>query len=369
MSRPPRILVSGYYGFANAGDEAILAGLVEGFGELAPGAELTVLSGDPEDTAREHGVRAAPRGLRSAFSQLAEADLFVSGGGGLLQDATSWRSPLYYLGLMWLARRAEVPVACIGHSIGPLRRRWVRWLTRQALNQAGLLTVRDALSETTLHTLVVSREVHVTADLAFTLSPPTETEVAQVWARSGLTRDDRPVIALALRLPPGDVPTGFVAALAAAVSGPCRQLGLRPIFVPMQYPRDVTFAEEVVAQMPMPADIIRSRLAAREVLAFIGGCDLIVAMRLHALIFAAICHRPLVAISYDPKVVGLMGELGLPTATSTESFSSEALAGAVAEAWETKDAISAALAERVPPLRGRSLSNVELALSLLRGKG
>ncbi len=136
----------------------------------------------------------------------------------------------------------------------------------------------------------------------------------------------------------------------------------------MQYPRDVAFAEEVMAQMPMPAEVIRPRLTARETLAFIGGCDLVVAMRLHALIFAAICRRPMVAISYDPKVVGLMGELGLTTATATESFSSEALASAIGEAWETKDSISAALAERVPPLRGRALTSVELALSGLRGK-
>jgi polysaccharide pyruvyl transferase WcaK-like protein len=136
----------------------------------------------------------------------------------------------------------------------------------------------------------------------------------------------------------------------------------------MQYPRDVTFAEEVAAQMPLPADIIRPRLTAREVLAFVGSCDLVVAMRLHALIFAAICRRPMVAVSYDPKVVGLMGELGLPTATSTESFSSEALAGAIAEAWETRETAAAALADRVYPLRGRALSSVELALSLLRGK-
>jgi polysaccharide pyruvyl transferase CsaB len=367
MTRPARILVSGYYGFANAGDEAILAGLLQGYKELAPEAELTVLSGDPEATACEHAVAAVPRDPRTAFSKLGESDLFISGGGGLLQDATSWRSPLHYLGLMRLARRAGLPVACLAHSIGPLRRRWVRWFTRRTLNRVDLLTVRDGLSETALRALGVDHEVHVTADLAFILPSPREEEIAAAWANADLARDDRPIVALALRQPPGDASPGPLPALASAVTAACQETALRPILIPMQYPRDVEYAEQVAARVSVPTEILRPHLAAREILAFIAGCDLVVAMRLHALIFGAICGRPLVAISYDPKVVGLMGELGLPTAASTENLAPEPFAGAIVAAWKAGGAISAALAVRVPPLRTAALRNVGLALALLRG--
>jgi polysaccharide pyruvyl transferase WcaK-like protein len=100
-----RAVISGYYGFGNVGDEAILAGLLQGFRELAPEATLTVLSGDPAATEAEHGVPAWPRGVRHAASAIRQADLLVSGGGGLLQDATSWRSPLYYLWVLQMARK------------------------------------------------------------------------------------------------------------------------------------------------------------------------------------------------------------------------------------------------------------------------
>ena len=174
MSAAPRFLVSGYYGFGNAGDEAILAGLVEGFRQLHPTAELTVLSGNPADTMAEHGVIAVPRDLRSVRRQVRLSDVVISGGGGLLQDATSWRSPLYYLATIHLARSAGRPVAFLGQSIGPLRRPWVGLLVRRALSQVEAVSVRDELSRDTLVRLGLSRQVAVTADLAFLLPKPVD---------------------------------------------------------------------------------------------------------------------------------------------------------------------------------------------------
>jgi len=365
MTRSPRILVSGYYGFANAGDEAILAGLVQGFRERAPQAELTVLSGDPETTIAEHGVAAAPRDLRSAFHEIGEADLLISGGGGLLQDATSWRSPLYYLSVLQLALAAGVRVACIGQSIGPLHRRWIRSLTRRMLSKVPLLSVRDGLSQAALRALGVTREVYVAADLAFILPPPSGTEIAAARQVAGLPDDTRPSLGLALRQPRGMAKEPLVAALAEAIGPPCDHLNLRPVFIPMHFPLDIEFAEAVASRLPVTAEVVRSRLSARGILALMGGLDFVVAMRMHALLFGAICRRPLVAISYDPKVAGLMGELGLPIAASTDSLNSQALSDAITRAWQDRGQISAALSARVEPLAAAARQNIELALSLL----
>ncbi len=365
MTRPSRLLISGYYGFANAGDEAILAGLVQGFRELAPEAQLTVLSEDPLATAAEHGVAAVPRGLTSAFSAIQDSDLLVSGGGGLLQDATSWRSPLYYLALLWLARASHVPMACIGHGIGPLRRSWVRRLTRRELSRVNLLVVRDKLSLTILQGLAVGREIHVAADLAFLLPPPGEDETAAAWAKAELPQDSRPALGIALRQPSGDSSPDLSPSLAAAIGAACQQLGLRPLLLPMQHPRDLAVAEVVAQHMPLPAQIARPRLTAREMLALVAGCDLVVALRLHALIFAAVCGRPMVAISYDPKVDGQMEELGLKAATSVAAFDAQALGDALARAWEQRTEIATSLAEPVARLRAAARRSIELALSLL----
>ena len=59
-----RYLVSGYYGEGNLGDEAILAAMLRDLRRHDPAAEVTVLSFDPADTARRHGVEAISTSLR-----------------------------------------------------------------------------------------------------------------------------------------------------------------------------------------------------------------------------------------------------------------------------------------------------------------
>ena len=365
MSRPRGVLVSGYYGCGNAGDEAILAGLVEGFRSSDPSVELTVLSGDPAATESEHGVRAVPRGLASAWRRLRASDLLISGGGGLLQDTTSWRSPLYYLAVMKLARRAGIPVACLGQGIGPLRRRFVRSLARRVLSGVPLIAVRDQGSAEELRLLGVAQPVEVTADLAFLLPEPSREERDEAWEKAGLGPDTRPVAAIALRAPPEAGRAGLSAALAEAIGGACEQLGLRMVLLPMNPSRDLALSTQVAQALRSGAEVVSAKLCARELLALVGGCDVVIAMRLHALIFAAICGVPPVAISYDPKVDALVEQLGLPPSTSTAEFHPQALSEVIHDAWQARTEVSRRLRGRAEALRQAAWRNIELARQLL----
>src|SRR3954465_4032870 len=80
-------LLAGYYGFGNAGDEAIPPPLLRGASRREPAARFVVLSGDPDDTRRRHGAPAIPwRDVEALSAELAQADLVILGGGGLFQD-------------------------------------------------------------------------------------------------------------------------------------------------------------------------------------------------------------------------------------------------------------------------------------------
>jgi polysaccharide pyruvyl transferase CsaB len=369
MKRPARLLLSGYYGFGNAGDEAILAGLVESFRTAGTNVELTVLSGDPEATESEHGVRAVPRGLTNAYRWARRSDLLVSGGGGLLQDTTSLRSPLYYLGEMRLARAAGTPVACLGHGIGPLNRSLARLLTRRVLSRVDTITVRDHASRQALQKLGVTRDIEVTADLAFLLPEPSREESDAAWCKGGLPQDDCPKAAIALREPPQGEQPDFGARLAEALSEACQHLGLRPLFLPMHRGRDERLAAECARALPEGARIVTQQMRARELLALVGQCDLMIAMRLHAIIFAAICGVPPVAISYDPKVEALMQQLDLQPATATDQFDPSALSSAIHETWRRRAEISGSLRPRAERLRQAAARNIQLALALVADDG
>jgi len=96
-----RFLISGYYGFGNLGDEALLAVIVEQLRGRYPGASIDVLSNTPAETARTYGVEATPRAAPGAVRRAIDrADVVLSGGGGLLQNVTSLRSLLYYAGIV-----------------------------------------------------------------------------------------------------------------------------------------------------------------------------------------------------------------------------------------------------------------------------
>jgi polysaccharide pyruvyl transferase CsaB len=133
------LVIAGYYGFGNWGDEAALAVLIRYLREALPHARIVVLSHDPAQTARLHGTEAINRwNLFEVHRALARASGFLLGPGGLLQDVTSARSLLYYVGLVRLAQHYHLPTYLIGQGIGPLRsQRSERWVAK-ALQRARL---------------------------------------------------------------------------------------------------------------------------------------------------------------------------------------------------------------------------------------
>ena len=137
--RKHNILVSGYYGFSNAGDDAILQSIHDGIMSVGEDISVTVLSNDPEQTAQRYGLDAVPRfSLSQVWNAMKECDLLLSGGGSLLQDRTSTRSLLYYLSLIHLAKRMGKKVALYANGIGPVLRAYNRRQVCRAVEQVDL---------------------------------------------------------------------------------------------------------------------------------------------------------------------------------------------------------------------------------------
>ena len=56
-----KIVISGYYGFNNIGDESILTAIISNIRENIDNIDITVLSKDPELTSKKHKVDAINR--------------------------------------------------------------------------------------------------------------------------------------------------------------------------------------------------------------------------------------------------------------------------------------------------------------------
>jgi len=124
-----RAVICGYYGRGNGGDEALLVSLLQ----MLPSAiKPIVLSNNPRETSQRYGVETCPsRDWWQVFKTLKKADIFIWGGGSLMQDVTSFASPIYYGGLMALAQLLGLKTIAWGQGIGPLNRPFTRWLTKK----------------------------------------------------------------------------------------------------------------------------------------------------------------------------------------------------------------------------------------------
>ena len=94
MANTIKIVLSGYYGFDNIGDEAVLYSIITALRNEIENVELIVLSNNPEKTKALYNVKSVNRWKLSEVAKvIKESDLLVSGGGSLLQQNQQNQQP------------------------------------------------------------------------------------------------------------------------------------------------------------------------------------------------------------------------------------------------------------------------------------
>ncbi|MGV3720540.1 MAG: polysaccharide pyruvyl transferase CsaB [Actinomycetota bacterium] len=351
------ILFSGYYGLDNAGDEAVLAASAALFRSRRPDLKLTALTATPDATRAAHGVEAVPRMRPATLAAIKRCDLFLSGGGSLLQDRTSLKSLWYYLFLLDYARRAGKRTMVFAQGIGPLIRPSARRLTAGVLSQVSAITVRDAESADLLREIGVLKEggpeIEVTADPVFALEP----KVTEKVTAAAL---NRPVIGVSLR--PWEGVDQLIGPLAEALGAFEGRAELQAW--PLQPSHDLPVCEALAARFPA-VKVMRENLSPAEWMALAGWTDVVVGMRLHSLIFAAARAVPAVGISYDPKVDALLARLRVPAAGSVAALDAKVLEAAIESALNFDERKRQDRELRSEHLRVQAARNVDRALELL----
>ncbi|MGF1569494.1 MAG: polysaccharide pyruvyl transferase CsaB [Nodosilinea sp.] len=292
-----RAVLCGYYGMGNGGDEALLATLLQ---MLPPQVTPVVLSGNPAETAQRYGVTAVPRkALGPVIQALRQAEVFIWGGGSLLQDATSLQNPLYYSGLMVLAQWLGLKTVAWGQGIGPLNHPLSQTVGKYALGHANAVSVRDSGSAVWLSRWQVPGMQ--APDPVWALDPkPVE----------GLWNLPAPRVAVALRPHPWLTEARLEQLTQALVSFQTATKACI-LLVPFQPVKDLPLAEYIQPRLP-GASHIYTLADPRQLKGLFRGVDMVIGMRFHALIMAAAAECRCFALSYDPKVSYLMTDLDLP---------------------------------------------------------
>lgn len=301
----------GYYGEHNLGDDALLEVLLS---QLPAGCTPTVTARDQSQVQQRFGVATVDRRrLGAVLTALGTSDALVLGGGSLLQDATSFASLIYYGALITAARAQGKPVLLWGQGLGPLRRRRSRLLVRTLLSLTTLCSWRDPESAALARHLGWRPGAEQAA--AGVGSDPVWATPRQQWRGTGgpIVLCWRPVPQLQ-----GETWRPWLAALEHLA--PEREI----LWLPFHAVQDRGLLERLESEgLLSPALRARSREVVaerpREAMAVCATAGLVLAMRLHGLILAAVSGAPTAALSYDPKVAAAAEALGCPWAPLDQS--------------------------------------------------
>jgi polysaccharide pyruvyl transferase CsaB len=310
----PSVLISGYYGFENLGDELILKVLVD---ELkARQVKITVLSQNPQKTAADYGVKAIKRSsFIDVVDALASTNLFISGGGGLFQDATGPMSTVYYGGLIHLARFFDVPVVFWAQGVGPLKRQFSRSMTASALKKCEKITVRDEKSAALVESLM-GEKPEITADPVWLLKlakrkpPKTREETKKIGKSaegSSLVAKMPWCVGISLR-PWPDLTADKLEALADCLNALAQQRegAVQFKLLPFQKKEDTQLLAGFAKRLKSNHRITVEMVEPMAVLEAVGTCNVLLGMRFHSLILGLLYGVPVYGLTYDPKVASLL---------------------------------------------------------------
>lgn len=395
-----RVVISGYYGFNNSGDEAVLRSILLALEEQgsAQGVKIVpiVLSADPAWTSSMYGVESVHRMRPSdLITAIRGSDALISGGGSLLQDATSAKTIPYYTGVMKLAQLMGKPTFAYSQGIGPVNRRWMDPLIRHVMRRSMYVSVRDAESAALLARIgVPENRIDVVPDPVMGLPLPQFGAAASAGAdpavpgAAGAPAPQAQAIGGGEVSPPsgggGETPVfgvslrrwradgGDLALAVEALAALSKRKAVRLRFLPFHTPSDIEASEWVMERLRgrlgegSSAELAAPGDDPQQMLLEVSRCDALLGMRLHALIYAANQSVPMLGLSYDPKIDQFLARLKLVPIGTTESLDAEKFATAACDLLDNRAAWEDKHREHIRDLKQQSQKPAQQIVQLLR---
>ncbi|OQB14890.1 MAG: GDP-mannose-dependent alpha-(1-2)-phosphatidylinositol mannosyltransferase [Firmicutes bacterium ADurb.Bin193] len=365
-ARPLDIIISGYYGYKNSGDDSLLYAMINNLSRIKPSISITVLSHKPDETKRLYGVRSVHRfNLFRILADMRRAKLLISGGGSLVQDVTSTKSLYYYLFIIRAAKKLGMRVMVYASGIGPISSKNNRKLAGRVLNGVDLITLREPASYDELKSLNVTMpKIYITTDPAFSLEKAGDEIIDGIYDKQGLDKNES-YFAVSVRPWKKSAPD-FEDSLAALCDYISQKYNMKPLFIPMQQGVDTEANLRIAKKMKCESKILQGSYSVYELLGIIGRTKLVIGMRLHFLIYGAVGSIPVFGLSYDPKVDSMLSYLGQQFKENVESPSLERMKKNVDEIMNNQNDIKASLCNAVVSMREKTNLDTEYAAMLLR---
>lgn len=386
------VLIGGYYGAGNAGDEAILEAIVTGLRTQTSDLNFTVTSWNPEKTSAELNVAAFHWKDINALVKAAEnADLIILGGGGIFHDLWGIDPELYLRKGAWdisafgslplLAELLEIPCMICGVGIGPLKSQTAQEHTRLAFERCQVATLRDeeslkVLAQTGLDMNSPSREIHILPDLVFSLreDDADRQQADEILHALNLPKGTKILGLSLLYWDIGIQPDEWMARVAEGIKAfLLREPSVHLLGIPFQvleatpFTNDALIIKQVVSMINLPERIhtIEHALSPRLAQALIGRCSMLFGMRLHSLIMGFNNSVPSVAFSRASKVNTVMHLFGFDAYCLPLDAQPERIQEALQGVWSQQGTLQTTINQIKIPVQREAARHAEFASDLL----
>jgi polysaccharide pyruvyl transferase CsaB len=364
------IIMSGYFGFGNMGDDSLLQQIINRIKLLDNDVKITVLSKTPKTTSRIYGVNSINRfNLISIHNAMRHAKLLINGGGNLLQNKTSKRSLIYYIHIMKLAKKYGLKLMLYASGIGPVYGEKYVEMTKDILNEADVITLREELSLTEIKKMgVTSPQISLTCDPVFHLECADENWVKYVMYREGLSMNKKYFMfsPRAIKDKFIHLPDNFDDILADACYQTARKYKLQPVIIPLQPKTDYDICKKIADQS---GGIVISGLSAAELAGLTKHMEFVAGLRLHLLIYAISAATPVIAIDCDPKIKGLFELIESPYIIDVEKFTAAKFVDMAGALMNNSSKVRTEFEQRVQSFCKLSENDAKYVIELLGDEG
>jgi len=369
MSNRKKVLVCGYYGNHNLGDEALISGMIQLLKSQSKNLDISVMSSDPEHTKKIHSVKGVfhnrPFRRRAGYIlDTSKRKYFILGGGDLIRDSAdsmvcqSWLKHLSRA--IYLRRKTLV----LGVSVGDIWRDETKKLIPEVLNQVDLIAVRDNNSRLKLEKLGVKKKINIINDLAlfalpeakeFTLAASKRLKIG-ISTRSLRGRGDKSGLTKS---------HDFQINLARIADFLVEEYNAELHFIPFHtyekdYCRDgddyINILETLKYSRFSEKMIVHRYIdSLNDLHQIILSLDLMIGVRLHSLILALGLGVPIIGAEYDSKIKDFTEEVGQQYfSIPTEKFTVEEVSQRVKTILSNQSEVQNKIVEGIKKYRQKS---------------
>ena len=389
-----KICISGRYGMGNVGDELGLLTIIDAIRKYNAETEIVVFSEDTAETESSFKVRAVNcHSWEGIKKELQDTSFLICGGGNLLTEDNDGKELKYYLKVMKMAQKKNVPVYLFNQTVGPFKSDRTEKIIAPVLKKASKITVRDNDSAELLQKMGIRQgRIHVMGDPVFGLKDiPEEWDISRLGFADnsgeggGLAyenreveveirfvelpedEDNRPKNIAALRPSawrhPGEKLAGFIFSENSFTGGnelPVTQItvmadyltdmGYKVIFLPLSYPADIKISRRILATMKGSGFCVEARMSPGSLVTAINALDFVFTSESYGVMLAAACRKPFAALCGDSRCSEIVKDLGIEPVAEGEDYDYEEFVANFKAAAENPDDLVAKIDENIEAL-------------------